>query len=276
MPALREYHGRVLSVTEQHIGATLTQDESSGATTLHVSDVDWTSGDGGDNDIYIHRGKEHNTYNSVNDGASTIHLTSGTTQAYPEGTIVEPWNPDTRTRWAEVRLEGSEYEDSAVPVIVHVPGHLVNMMPLGTRHGNGERVWVRHDNRWRLFVHRIVGVNGNTALWLYQTTPDITSSAQIHFRPPYDATLFEVRCTAEDAGSADTICNVRHETVGIINDHDITIKNGKKASEWIKIGGDDGRFIEDDERINCTVDTIGAGVTGPIHFEFRVQPKGAG
>jgi hypothetical protein len=276
MTQVRDYHGRVLSVTEQHVGGSLTQDESAGATTLHLSDVDWASDDGDDNDIYIHRGKEHNHYNSVNDGAKTIHLTAGTTQAYPAGTIVEPWNPDTRTRWAEILVEGSEYEERARPVIVHIPGHYVNMMPVGTRHKYGERVILRHDNRWRLFIHDVIGVNGDTVLWMYQTTPLITDSLSIYFRPPYDAHILEVRSVAQEPGSTNTVCNVRHDPDGIINVKDIVIQNGKRASDWIKIGGDRGKFVEDDERIRCTVDTLGTGVTGPIHFEFRAVPKGAG
>lgn len=276
MAHIRDYFGRVLSVSEQHIGASLTHDHALGATTLDLTDVDWASKDGGDNDIYIHRGKEFNEYDSVNVGASSIHLTSGTTQAYPEGTIVEPWNPDTRTRWAEVWIEGSEYEERSTPVIVHIPGHYVNKMPVGTRHKWGERVILRHDDRWRLFIHDVLNVEGDTALWLYQTPPTIADALSIWFMPPYDASIMEVRCTIDTPGSSNTSCHITHEIDGEINNNTIVIKSGKKRSEWIKVWDDTGYFIEDTERVRCVVETVGTGAEGPVHFEFRAIPKGAG
>jgi hypothetical protein len=268
-----EHFGRVLSVIENHIGSSLSQDESSGVHTLHLSDTDWCSEDGGD--VYIKKGREVNTYDTFNPGASTIHLVNPTTQAYPEGAQIEPWNPDSRTRWAEVHIEGTEYEDFAAPIIAHIPGHLVNVMPVGTRRGWKEKVLVRRDERWRLFIHELIGLHGDMVTWLYQTAEDISAQSGYFFTPPYDATMAYVRATLESEGTSDTHCSVYDVNGVAINNKDIIIKSGKRKSDWYKLGGDDGYFLEDVDEFYCWVDTIGTGVGGPVHFYIRVLPKGA-
>lgn len=267
-----EHFGRVLSVMEEHKGGTLTQDESGGATTLHLDDVEWASDDGGD--VFLKKGKEVKTYDSVNGVASTIHLTSGLSQSYPEGARVEPWNPDSRTRWAEVHIEGTEYEDAAAPVIAHIPGHLVNVIPVGTRRGWHEKVLVRRDERWRLFVARLEGLHGDMVTWLYQTNPDISQQSGWWFEAPYDATMVQVRLQVGNEGSSQTNANVYDDQDNPITVKDMIIPGSKRKSEWVKLGGDDGYFIQDNERFYCWVDTIGTDVEGPAHFYIRVLPKG--
>lgn len=268
-----EHFGRVLSVIENHIGSTLSQDESNGVHTIHVTDTDWCSEDGGD--VYIKKGKEVNKYDTFNEGANTIHLVNPTTQAYPEGSRVEPWNPDSRTRWAEVHIEGTEYEDFAAPVIAHIPGHLVNVMPVGTRRGWHEKVLVRRDERWMLFIHELIGLHGDMVTWLYQTAADIDQQSGFYFRPPYDATMAYARMTLESDASGTTEGNIYDFGDNQINSKTMTIAAGKRKSEWVKIGGDDGYFIEDSDEFYCWVDTVANGGDGPAHFYIRVLPKGA-
>lgn len=270
---IQDYFGRVLSVTEEHSGSVFSQAESAGATTIHLNNVDWASDDGGD--IYIHLGRETKTYDSVNEGAKTLHLTAGLTNSYADDVHVEPWNPDTRTRWAEVLIEGSEYENNSEPVIVHIPGHFVHMMPTGTRRRWGERVLVRKDSRWRLYIKNIIGVNGDVVTWLYQTTPDVVSQSGFWLRPPYDATILSSRITTNGTATDEIDANLYHETEGVITVEDMVIKAGDLGSKWVKVWGDDGLFVQDNERIRCYVDFIPTDVDGPVHFHIRAIPKGA-
>lgn len=133
--------GRVQAVQDETAGSELAAQASSGAQTLSLESVDWADETGGSVTI----GTDSRLYDSVDYDLSTLHITAGTSQIWPEGTEVTIPNPTT-VRWVEVMIEGQADEDGGEPLVARVPNILRDRFPLGTREpASGEWVLVVDD-----------------------------------------------------------------------------------------------------------------------------------
>lgn len=121
-------HGTVLDVNEKIVGAHLSADAASSATTLFLDDLSCYSETGGTVTITDADNTEGATYLSLDFDAGTMALSAGTVNAYGAGAAVQ-LSPEQKSRYAAVQFDDPE----TPPVIARVPFALYSLIALGIR-----------------------------------------------------------------------------------------------------------------------------------------------
>lgn len=185
--------GRVLEVTEQNAGATITEDVSASDTTLPLDDATYFLAEGGEALIFDDANSETVTYVSVDLDADTIELDSGLANAYEAEATVE-LVPALPLRYAEFAPTGAA--DDTLRVTVDTVRGL--FLPVGTREDSErEQIVVGYDPETDVYVVEEVFSNAEAETFINE---DITE--ELAFALPE---LTDVADTVDSADDGDVL-----------------------------------------------------------------------
>ncbi|HET7408091.1 MAG TPA: hypothetical protein VFJ21_13285 [Mycobacteriales bacterium] len=156
-------HGRIVSVSTETVGSTLTADVAAGVTVLPVYDAAaFDSENGGSVSV----GGSVLAYSTADDDASTVTLTDPLPAAASDGDRVDCWNPlyqaPFTVKTAMVQLDGDD--DNPDPIEATVPHFLADKLADGDRGGPGESCTLEYDadeDEWQILdVRGLAGASG--------------------------------------------------------------------------------------------------------------------